>query len=122
MNTVAYIRGGKDSFSSLSSMEEQEKMIKKYSSKQGYKIIKIFKEDGMYGANFNRPAFQEMLDYIQTSKEKVKFLFVLDLSRLARSTAELFRLKGFLGKKGVKLISVVDSMLKDIGKQPKQPS
>lgn len=64
----------------------------------GMEFDKIF-EDKCSGKNADRPGLQELLDYAREGDE----IFVHDISRLARNTADLIQLVQKLTTKGITL-------------------
>ncbi|HIT91056.1 MAG TPA: recombinase family protein [Candidatus Merdenecus merdavium] len=72
------------------------------------KIVDEYVDDGYSGANFERPAFQKMIEDIK--KQKINCIIVKDLSRLGRNYIEtgkyLEKIFPFLG---VRFISITDN-------------
>lgn len=65
-----------------SSIQTQKMMLKQYAQDNGFVIHDIYVDDGYSGLNFERPAFQRMLQDIE--KGKVNLVITKDLSRLGR--------------------------------------
>ena len=117
---IIYVRSFKKESINIHNLNEQEKAITDFASDNGYRILKVFKEENKSAKTFARPQFQEMLEYIKSNKWKVKFLIVSDITRLSRGVAGFYALKRFLRLNGIKLISIVESMLKYTGKQARK--
>lgn len=109
-NTALYVRlsvedsGKKDK----DSIETQKSLLMQYMADQSeLKMHKIYCDNGRTGTNFERPAFQELMDDIR--KGKVNCIVVKDLSRFGRNFAEtgqyIEQIFPFLG---VRFISVND--------------
>lgn len=83
-----YCRLSKDDKNSSESMSIQSKkgMLKRYAEENGLLNTKFYIDDGYSGANFNRPAFQQMLNDIK--EWKVSCVITKDLSRLGRNYLE----------------------------------
>jgi DNA invertase Pin-like site-specific DNA recombinase len=109
---VAYVRDYKKESKNVYSIEEQEKAIGDYCAKNGYMILEVFKESNVSAKDFNRPVFQEMLKYFKENKYRVKCLIVSDHTRLSTNTTGFQKLRFFLRGKGVRLISIVQFLLK----------
>jgi DNA invertase Pin-like site-specific DNA recombinase len=95
------------------SLDAQEKSCKKFADDKGYKIIKVFRDEGRSGTNTDkRPALQEMILECQKSKN-ISAVIVYDTSRFARNTQDHLAVKAILRKVGTKLISLSQPMLDD---------
>lgn len=64
-------------------MTKQKKYLEDYARANGYKNIRNFTDDGFSGANFNRPAFQELLAEVKAGN--VETIIVKDMSRFGRN-------------------------------------
>ncbi len=120
-NAIAYVRFFNKELENIYSLEEQKKAITDFADEKGINLIKIFPEKDISAKNFDRPAFKEMMEYIKLNR-KIKFLIVTDIGRLSNNSAGLQRLRRFLKFRGIKVISIVDLMLRYACKQPKQHS
>lgn len=75
----------------------QEQRCRKYAENAGYKIIGVFREKGLTGGLFDRPAMKEVLKCLEDndtndSEDKIVVIFD-DLKRFARDTEVHFALK-----------------------------
>ena len=69
------------------SLDEQEDRLRKLCEFKGYKIYKVYREEGVSAKNTNRPKFKEM---IQDMKDgKINKIIVYKLGRLTRSIKDL---------------------------------
>lgn len=69
------------------SLDEQEESLKRLCKWKGYKIYKVYREEGVSAKSMNRPKFQEM---IQDMKDgKINKILVYKLDRLTRSIQDL---------------------------------
>lgn len=64
------------------SIQNQRKMLQKYAADNGYKRTKVFIDDGVSGATFEREGFQSMLRAIESGQ--IGAVIVKDMSRLGR--------------------------------------
>lgn len=92
---VAYIR--------VSTVEQNE--ARQVEALKTYQINKIYVEKAS-GKDTNRPCLQEMLDYVRDGDT----VYILDFSRLARSTKDLLDIVEQLKTKGVKLVSLKENL------------
>ena len=90
MSNIAYVR--------VSTIEQNES--RQLESLKKYNIDKWFIEK-VSGKNTNRPELKKMLDYVREGD----IIYIHDLSRLARNTADLLKLVEELEKKNIKLVS-----------------
>lgn len=93
------------------SVANQRKLLRDYYNShrelQEYDIVE-FCDDGFTGTNFNRPAFQDMIDLIR--KREINCIMVKDLSRFGREYLEVGAyLELILPLFGTRFISVNDS-------------
>lgn len=86
------------------SVETQEEQITKYCKAKGYKLTKVFSDNGHSGANLKRPGLQVLL--AEASAGKIAKVICLDLSRLSRKTADYLLLKSLLKKYGVEIVTI----------------
>ena len=87
---IAYVR--------VSSVDQNE--ARQIESLEKYGIERWYTEK-ISGKDVNRPKLQEMLEYVREGDT----VHIHDLSRLARSTADLLVIVDLLAKKGVHLVS-----------------
>lgn len=64
------------------SIENQKIILQKYADDHGFLNCKFYVDDGYSGANFNRPAFKEMMAEVENNN--VSAVIVKDQSRLGR--------------------------------------
>lgn len=92
---VAYVR--------VSTIEQNE--ARQIEALKEYGIERWFIEK-MSGKDTERPEFQAMMDYVREGDE----LYVMDLSRLSRSTTDFMKTMDKLQAKNVKLISLKEKV------------
>lgn len=90
------------------SIQNQELMLSRFASVQGFKIVDVYKDDGYTGTNFDRPDFMRMLSDLKTGRADT--VVVKDLSRFGREhiQADLYREIEFPAM-GVRLIAINDN-------------
>ncbi len=92
---IAYVR--------VSTVEQNE--ARQMEALKSYKIDRTFIEKAS-GKDTNRPYLKEMLDYVRNEDT----VYILDFSRLARSTKDLLEIVERLEAKGVKLVSLKENL------------
>ncbi len=106
---ILYVRRSKENAESL---ENQINLLRQYAIQNGYYNIKVIKDDGYTGTNFNRPGFQTAMSMIM--RKQVRHFIVKDFSRLGRNHMEVNRLIEFtFPHYGVKFISINDNYMSD---------
>lgn len=86
--TALYVRISKDDEQTgdSNSISNQISILTRYAEEHDYKNVKIFKDDGYTGTNFERPGFREMMSQVKSGL--VERIIVKDLSRLGRNYIE----------------------------------
>lgn len=65
------------------SITTQKAILEEYARKNKFRNLRFFVDDGYSGTNFNRPAFNEMLELIES--HEVSTVIVKDMSRMGRN-------------------------------------
>jgi DNA invertase Pin-like site-specific DNA recombinase len=113
--TVLYGRLSKaDCDTGKDSMQNQIQLMKEMiAAREDLEIVDVFCDDGFTGTNFQRPAFEQMMEGIREGKYKC--LVVKDLSRLGRSYLETSDLLEYeLPLFGCRFISINDGIDTDV--------
>ncbi len=69
------------------SVEMQLNDLQRYSKERGVEVFKVYKDNGISGAQESRPALNELMD--DARKKKFNTVLVWDFSRFARSSRHL---------------------------------
>ena len=105
---VAYTRVSSEKQVDNYSLAFQEKTLRNYADNNNLKLLKVFKEEGRSGTNTLRPAYKEMLDFID--KNDVNVILVHKLDRLHRDETNMFDdLKEFK-RRNIKVVAVADGV------------
>jgi site-specific DNA recombinase len=87
-----------------SGLDSQETRCRNYCKGKEYLVEKVFQEEGVSGDLFDRPAMNELLQYIDDNTHKNYVVVFDDLKRFARNHKVHFRLKlEFIETRSVKL-------------------
>ena len=90
-----------------SSIKNQRMIIQDYCERNEILMVRVFVDDGWSGGNFDRPAFQRMLEDVK--RKKINCIIVKDLSRLGRNYIETGRyLEKIFPFMGVRFIAITD--------------
>ena len=100
------LEDGKDNESM--SISNQKLLLKDYAEKNGMFNCEFYVDDGFTGRNFNRPAFQRMINDIEAGK--IGCVITKDLSRLGRNYIESGSyMEVFFPKHNVRYIAITDN-------------
>ncbi|OGN25202.1 MAG: hypothetical protein A3A13_03925 [Candidatus Yanofskybacteria bacterium RIFCSPLOWO2_01_FULL_43_22] len=80
---VGYARVSTDNQKEEGTIEIQEHALSEFADKNNYKLVKVFKDDGVSGSLEDRPGLAEMFSYLET-KPRIKGVLIYKLDRLAR--------------------------------------
>lgn len=92
-------------------VDAQEEQIKKYCKAKGYKLTKVFSDNGCSGANLQRPGIQELL--AEASAGKISKIVCLDMDRLSRRLIDHLVLESQLKKYGVEILTISGENVSD---------
>jgi len=110
-NVGVYLRLSRDDGDKLESdsIKNQRDLLFDFIDKhKGLIFVKEYVDDGYSGTNFNRPAFQSMVD--DAKKGKINCIVVKDLSRFGRNYIETGRyLEKIFPLMGIRVIAVNDN-------------
>ena len=83
MRCVVYVRVSDQSQVDGTSLDTQTKMCREYAEREGYKVARVFREEGVSAKTLNRPEFQKLLEYVPN--HKIKAVIVYKVDRLSRN-------------------------------------
>ena len=105
--TVGYARLSVNDRVESHSIENQKKIITLWADQHELPISKFYLDTGYSGSNFQRPAFQQLLQDI--SAGKIECVIVKDLSRVGRDHITVgYYIEEFFPTKNVRFVSVTD--------------
>ena len=110
-NTFGYTRVSKDDKdkSESNSIKTQRALILDFAERNpDINIVSIVADDGKTGANFNRDAFTDMIDHIESGA--VNCVVVKDFSRLGRDHIEMGKyIERYFAQKKIRFVSINDN-------------
>lgn len=95
------------------SLVSQEKICQSYAEKNGWEVLKVFREEGESAKTADRTQLQEILQYVAKNKGKVGKMIVYKLNRFARNAEDHFTVKVVLRRYGVELRSATEAISTD---------
>ena len=109
--TVLYLRLSRDDDKEgeSNSIANQRALLKDYARKNHFQNVRIFIDDGVSGATFQRSGFQDMMALIEAGK--VKTVIIKDMSRIGRNYIEVGQLMEIVfPQHNVRLIAINDGV------------
>ncbi len=95
------------------SIINQRKILEKYAEDNGFTTYQFIYDDGFSGADFERPAFSQMIEDVEAGK--VATVIIKDMSRFGRDYLKVgFYTEILFSEKDVRLIAINDNV--DIGR------
>lgn len=108
MNALGYVRISIKDQSNYS-LENQERNVREYCTKNSLNLLRIFKDDGESSYSFDRPDWHRLEAFIKENKS-VKYLVIFDHDRFSRNLAEaLLKIKELQDKFSIKVMATTDS-------------
>ena len=107
-NAAAYIRLSRDNAKRGDSLETQQDIIENYiAASPDISLADVYSENQTTGTNFERPAFQRMMQDAESGR--INCIIVKDLSRFGRSAIDSgYYIEKLLPAMGVRFIAVTD--------------
>lgn len=110
MNAIIYTRVSTEEQAKHGySLTKQELECKNFAVRNGYNILKIFKEEGVSAKSTNRPKLQELIKYCNENKKAVDYIIVWRFDRFTRNLEDQTALFSKLGKYGIRVLSVTEN-------------
>ena len=109
IRTAVYVRlSVEDNGNRGNSLENQQLIIQDYlADKPEFQVIETYIDNGLSGLNYNRPAFQQMLQEIEAGH--IDCVIVKDLSRLGRNFIDTsYYIEQYFFSKRIRFIAVTD--------------
>jgi site-specific DNA recombinase len=110
MVAVIYCRvSTKEQVQNLSLATQQSRCVE-FCTKNGWTVLKIFRDEGESAKTADRPAFRQMLAFCQAKTDAVHYVVVHDLSRFSRDMGDQVCVIAQLENVGVRLRSVMENV------------
>ena len=91
------------------SIENQLTFLNDFVSSYGWKVKKIYKDDGYSGTNYNRPDFKKMICDIEN--KEINMVITKDLSRLGRDYIDTgYYIEKYFPSMNIRYIAVTDNV------------
>src|SRR5699024_2695822 len=100
-------RGGREEGFSIPA---QRAANKKKAQSMGAMVVKEFVERGVSGTSTNRPALKDMMRYLSEERDRIDYVIVHKLDRLARNRADDVAITNKFKEYGVRLVSTSENI------------
>ncbi len=108
-NTALYMRLSQDdrNFGDSVSIETQKIVLRQYAHDNGLLVVDEYVDDGWSGTNFDRPAFQKMMEDVESGR--INCIVTKDLSRFGREHVMMdYYLEFIFPEKHIRYIAVAE--------------
>lgn len=109
-NTALYYRLSRDdeNFGDSVSIETQRTILQQFARDNQFHVVEEYIDDGWSGTNFDRPAFQRMMDDVEQGR--INCIITKDLSRFGREHVMMdYYLEFVFPEKKIRYIAVTDN-------------
>ncbi|MGG0476197.1 recombinase family protein [Priestia aryabhattai] len=107
---IGYTRVSSESQIENTSIVEQKKKIRSFSEAQDWTVERIFIDEGYSGVDIKRPAYQEMMRYLEKNASEIGAVVVVKMDRAHRNQLNLLRfIKEELAVWEVDFVSVTEA-------------
>ncbi len=103
---ILYTRVSTDDQVSGYSLRDQEARLRRFCEIQNIEVVQHFQEDGASAKTFNRPEFNQLLEYARKNRGRVDLLLVLKWDRFSRNQALAHEMLGRLKVLGLDVQAV----------------
>ena len=108
-NAVSYLRVSSVEQIDNYSLDNQLEQTNLKALRDGYQIIKPFREEGESAKTTNRPKLKELLNFCIDKKNDISAVFVYKWDRLSRNQLDFLSLRHMLSQHGISLISATET-------------
>jgi site-specific DNA recombinase len=106
INVILYCRTNTDEKTVKGfSLNNQKETLKKYCEDKKYNIIKHY-EDVCSGISFDRPEWNNLMDYVKNNKNSIDIILISDWSRLSRKIEKVIADVNKLSEIGIAVNSI----------------
>lgn len=105
MNCVVYTRVSGESQIDNFSLDTQLDICTAFADREGYDILKVFREEGVSAKTKDRPELISLLEFCRLNRQKIAAVVAYKIDRIARQTSDYLAIKKELAGYGIKLLS-----------------
>lgn len=112
-SAIMYVRVSTEAQVDGYSLDDQEDRCRKEAERQGFQVLKVYREEGISAKTLDRPQLEELMQFIQKNHKSVQAIFFYHSSRLSRNTLDFLTLRAFFSKYGISLNSLTEPITGD---------
>lgn len=94
------------------SLDSQEETCRRFAAERGFPVLAIYRDEGESATTASRPRFRELIARCEED-DGVGYVIVLATDRFARNVGDHMRFKAILQLRGIRLLSVQQTVLDD---------
>lgn len=113
MNCAIYVRVSSEDQVRGTSLESQEAQCRQHAERNGWTVLRVYRDEGASAKTADRPQFQQMLRDLSRSGAGVERLVIWKLDRFARSMDDHVECRRRLAASGVYIASATEPLSKD---------
>ena len=91
------------------SLASQELECKKFAEKEGMKVVKIYREEGVSAKTTNRPQLQNLIKFCIENKKSINCIIVWKFDRFTRKLEDQIELFGKMQKYNIRILSATEN-------------
>lgn len=92
------------------SLDVQQEQCREYCQRQGWEIVRIFREEGESAKTLDRTELKKIFAWVKKNPGEVDYLVVYKMSRTSRDVGDYIAMKNRLAKAGVVIKSVSEQI------------
>lgn len=85
---IIYTRVSSNAQVDGTSLDTQEETCRRYAEREGWEVVKVFREEGVSAKMMQRPEFMAALDYLKGQKKKVSHFVMYKIDRISRNVED----------------------------------
>lgn len=107
---IIYIRVSDPSQVDGTGLDEQLDRCREYAEREGWQVVRVFREEGVSAKMMERPEFTKALGYLMDQKGKVQYFVMHKLDRISRNTEDQLPIMQALRHAGAELKSASETL------------
>ncbi len=104
----AYLRVSSEEQVTNFSLDNQKDYCVREAERQGYELVKIYREEGVSAKTLNRPELIKLLEDCRINKKIISAVFIYKIDRISRDTFDFLAIRRKLAEYGIRIVSVTE--------------